>query len=174
MARCLAQVAQRCRRCLPIPSPRPTSAEPPAGLRLGRSVGGYWLGLSQPLALAACGAAGALGTLVLLVSPGRPARRHGNAASGRTRHLSGRRSRYQPCFGARPFPVRLLRRVRLVDGQLHRPQPVASRGGAHTGSHCNRPADPPVEGARSYCLGRGCCRVDRAPASTAVHWKSLP
>ena len=31
-------------------------------------IGGYWLGLTQPLALAACGAAGALATLVLLVS----------------------------------------------------------------------------------------------------------
>ena len=39
-----------------------------SGAALGAVIGGYWLGLAQPLLLAACGAAGALGTLALLVA----------------------------------------------------------------------------------------------------------
>lgn len=50
----------------PLASPDISGAS--SGAALGAVVGGYWLGLTQPLALAACGAAGALGTLALLVS----------------------------------------------------------------------------------------------------------
>jgi iron complex transport system permease protein len=49
----------------PLASPDISGAS--SGAALGAVVGGYWLGVSQPLALAACGAAGALGTLALLV-----------------------------------------------------------------------------------------------------------
>ena len=49
----------------PLASPDISGAS--SGAALGAVVGGYWLGLTQPLALAACGAAGALGTLALLV-----------------------------------------------------------------------------------------------------------
>ena len=49
----------------PLASPDISGAS--SGAALGAVVGGYWLGLSQPLALAACGAAGALGTLALLI-----------------------------------------------------------------------------------------------------------
>jgi iron complex transport system permease protein len=50
----------------PLASPDISGAS--SGAALGAVVGGYWLGLSQPLALAACGAAGAIATLALLMS----------------------------------------------------------------------------------------------------------
>ncbi len=50
----------------PLASPDISGAS--SGAALGAVVGGYWLGLTQPLMLAACGAAGALGTLALLVA----------------------------------------------------------------------------------------------------------
>ena len=50
----------------PLASPDISGAS--SGAALGAVVGGYWLGFSQPLALAACGAAGALATLALLVA----------------------------------------------------------------------------------------------------------
>lgn len=50
----------------PLASPDISGAS--SGAALGAVLGGYWLGLTQPLLLAACGAAGALGTLVLLVT----------------------------------------------------------------------------------------------------------
>lgn len=50
----------------PLASPDISGAS--SGAALGAVVGGYWLGLTQPLLLAACGAVGALGTLALLVS----------------------------------------------------------------------------------------------------------
>ena len=50
----------------PLASPDISGAS--SGAALGAVLGGYWLGLTQPLVLAACGAAGALGTLLLLVS----------------------------------------------------------------------------------------------------------
>jgi len=50
----------------PLASPDISGAS--SGAALGAVLGGYWLGFSQPLALAACGAAGALGTLALLVA----------------------------------------------------------------------------------------------------------
>lgn len=49
----------------PLASPDISGAS--SGAALGAVVGGYWLGLTQPLLLAACGAIGALGTLALLV-----------------------------------------------------------------------------------------------------------
>ena len=50
----------------PLASPDISGAS--SGAALGAVVGGYWLGFSQPLALAACGAAGAVATLLLLLS----------------------------------------------------------------------------------------------------------
>ena len=50
----------------PLASPDISGAS--SGAALGAVLGGYWLGLSQPLILALCGAAGALGTLGLLVA----------------------------------------------------------------------------------------------------------
>lgn len=50
----------------PLASPDISGAS--SGAALGAVLGGYWLGLTQPLLLAACGAAGALGTLALLVA----------------------------------------------------------------------------------------------------------
>jgi iron complex transport system permease protein len=50
----------------PLASPDISGAS--SGAALGAVVGGYWLGLTQPLLLAGCGAVGALGTLALLVS----------------------------------------------------------------------------------------------------------
>lgn len=50
----------------PLASPDISGAS--SGAALGAVVGGYWLGLTQPLLLAACGAVGALGTLALLVA----------------------------------------------------------------------------------------------------------
>lgn len=50
----------------PLASPDISGAS--SGAALGTVVGGYWLGLTQPLALAAAGAAGALTTLGLLVA----------------------------------------------------------------------------------------------------------
>jgi iron complex transport system permease protein len=50
----------------PLASPDISGAS--SGAALGAVLGGYWLGFSQPLALAACGASGALGTLALLVA----------------------------------------------------------------------------------------------------------
>ena len=49
----------------PLASPDLSGAS--SGAALGAVLGGYWLGFTQPLALAACGAAGALGTLLLLI-----------------------------------------------------------------------------------------------------------
>lgn len=49
----------------PLASPDISGAS--SGAALGAVLGGYWLALSEPLLLAACGAAGALGTLALLV-----------------------------------------------------------------------------------------------------------
>ncbi|MDP9422530.1 MAG: iron ABC transporter permease [Pseudomonadota bacterium] len=50
----------------PLASPDISGAS--SGAALGAVVGGYWLGVTQPLLLAACGAAGALATLALLVT----------------------------------------------------------------------------------------------------------
>jgi iron complex transport system permease protein len=50
----------------PLASPDISGAS--SGAALGAVIGGYWLGISQPLALAACGAAGALATLAVLVA----------------------------------------------------------------------------------------------------------
>lgn len=50
----------------PLASPDINGAS--SGAALGAVVGGYWIGFTQPLLLAACGAAGALGTLALLVT----------------------------------------------------------------------------------------------------------
>ena len=50
----------------PLASPDISGAS--SGAALGAVLGGYWLGLTQPLLLAACGAAGALVTLLLLVT----------------------------------------------------------------------------------------------------------
>ena len=50
----------------PLASPDISGAS--SGAALGAVVGGYWLGLTHPLLLAACGAAGALGTLALLIT----------------------------------------------------------------------------------------------------------
>ena len=50
----------------PLASPDISGAS--SGAALGAVLGGYWLGLTQPMLLAACGAAGALGTLALLVT----------------------------------------------------------------------------------------------------------
>ncbi len=50
----------------PLASPDISGAS--SGAALGAVLGGYWLGFTQPLLLAACGAAGALGTLALLVA----------------------------------------------------------------------------------------------------------
>jgi iron complex transport system permease protein len=49
----------------PLASPDISGAS--SGAALGAVIGGYWVGISQPLALAACGAIGALVTLGLLV-----------------------------------------------------------------------------------------------------------
>jgi iron complex transport system permease protein len=49
----------------PLASPDLSGAS--SGAALGTVLGGYWLGITQSLMLAACGAAGALGTLVLLI-----------------------------------------------------------------------------------------------------------
>ena len=49
----------------PLASPDISGAS--SGAALGAVLGGYWLGLAQPLALAACGAAGALAAMLLLV-----------------------------------------------------------------------------------------------------------
>ena len=49
----------------PLASPDISGAS--SGAALGAVVGGYWLGFTQPLLLALCGALGALGTLALLV-----------------------------------------------------------------------------------------------------------
>ena len=49
----------------PLASPDISGAS--SGAALGAVVGGYWLGLTQPLALAACGATGALVSLGLLL-----------------------------------------------------------------------------------------------------------
>lgn len=50
----------------PLASPDISGAS--SGAALGAVVGGYWLGLTQPLALAASGAVGALATLLLLLA----------------------------------------------------------------------------------------------------------
>ncbi|MCY7338383.1 MAG: iron ABC transporter permease [Sphingomonas bacterium] len=50
----------------PLASPDISGAS--SGAALGAVLGGYWLGLAQPLALAACGAAGALAAMLLLVT----------------------------------------------------------------------------------------------------------
>ena len=50
----------------PLASPDISGAS--SGAALGAVIGGYWLGFMQPLALAACGAAGALATLALLIA----------------------------------------------------------------------------------------------------------
>jgi iron complex transport system permease protein len=50
----------------PLASPDISGAS--SGAALGAVVGGYWLGFGQPLVLAACGAAGAIATLILLMS----------------------------------------------------------------------------------------------------------
>lgn len=50
----------------PLASPDISGAS--SGAALGAVVGGYWLGLTQPLALAASGAIGALASLALLVA----------------------------------------------------------------------------------------------------------
>jgi len=56
----------------PLASPDVTGSS--SGAALGAVVGGYWLGLTEPLALAACGAAGALIALsALLLLAGRRA-----------------------------------------------------------------------------------------------------
>jgi iron complex transport system permease protein len=56
----------------PLASPDVTGSS--SGAALGAVVGGYWLGLTEPLALAACGAAGALTALsALLLLAGRRA-----------------------------------------------------------------------------------------------------
>jgi iron complex transport system permease protein len=50
----------------PLASPDITGAS--SGAVLGAVLGGYWLGFSQPLALAACGASGAGGAMLLLLA----------------------------------------------------------------------------------------------------------
>lgn len=50
----------------PLASPDISGAS--SGAALGAVLGGYWLGFAQPMALATCGAAGALGAMLLLVS----------------------------------------------------------------------------------------------------------
>ena len=50
----------------PLASPDVTGSS--SGAALGAVVGGYWLGLTEPLALAACGAAGALAALAALLT----------------------------------------------------------------------------------------------------------
>jgi iron complex transport system permease protein len=50
----------------PLASPDISGAS--SGAAFGAVLGGYWLGFSQPLELAACAATGALGTLALLVA----------------------------------------------------------------------------------------------------------
>ena len=50
----------------PLASPDITGSS--SGAALGAVVGGYWLGLTEPLALAACGAAGALAALAALLT----------------------------------------------------------------------------------------------------------
>ena len=50
----------------PLASPDISGAS--SGAALGAVLGGYWLGFTQPLFLAVCGGAGALGTLALLVA----------------------------------------------------------------------------------------------------------
>ena len=50
----------------PLASPDISGAS--SGAALGAVLGGYWLAITQPLLLAACGAAGALCTLALLVT----------------------------------------------------------------------------------------------------------
>lgn len=50
----------------PLASPDVTGSS--SGAALGAVVGGYWLGLSEPLALAACGAVGALAALAALLA----------------------------------------------------------------------------------------------------------
>lgn len=50
----------------PLASPDISGAS--SGAALGAVIGGYWLGMTQPLLLAACGAAGAIATLLLLVT----------------------------------------------------------------------------------------------------------
>lgn len=49
----------------PLASPDISGAS--SGAALGAVIGGYWFGLTQPLVLATCGAAGALATLALLI-----------------------------------------------------------------------------------------------------------
>ena len=50
----------------PLASPDISGAS--SGAALGAVLGGYWLGLAQPMALAACGAAGALAAMALLIA----------------------------------------------------------------------------------------------------------
>ena len=50
----------------PLASPDVTGSS--SGAALGAVVGGYWLGLTEPLALATCGAAGALAALTALLT----------------------------------------------------------------------------------------------------------
>jgi predicted acylesterase/phospholipase RssA len=91
----------------PLASPDVTGSS--SGAALGAVVGGYWLGLTEPLALAAHRSPRAAR------DRGTP-RRDLDPPSGRARRLAGVRRRDQPRTGARAIAVRLLRCLRLADG----------------------------------------------------------
>ncbi len=127
------------------------------------------------LAMGASGAAGAALALLLLFAV---AGRRPDAATlllaGLAISLATGRAD-QPGAGARPLTFRLLRSVRLADGQPRRPQPRPGCSRAGPGRPCLRLPASPGGCARPACAGRGCRGVDggRARAAAAARSFSL-
>ena len=75
-------------------------------------------------------------------------------AARRPRDFARRRRRDQPGARARPLPLRFLRRLRLADGQLRRPQPRPGGRRAGPGRH-RRASCCCAAPARSTCMALG-------------------
>ncbi len=150
----------------PLASPDITGSS--SGAALGAVFAAYWLGLTDPLALAASGAAGAMLALSILLAARRPPQRYVDVAACRARDCPCSGRGHEPVAGARPLAFRFLRQFRMADGQLRRPQPASGRRGACPRRDRLRPACPPIGRARRHRPGRGCRRLLRLSGAANI------
>ncbi len=112
---------------------RPTSAALRAARRWERCSAAIGLASASRWRSPSAAQPGALGDARLLLRPRRSPRRHAPRCCSPAWPFRWRGRRDQPGAGARPLALRILRRVRLADGQRRRPQPGASAAALRPG-----------------------------------------
>ena len=157
----------------PLASPDISGAS--SGAALGAVIGGYWLGFSQPLALAACGAAGAAGALLAAARcwpGGAPIRATCCWPGWRFRLAAGAATSL--ALALAPSPFAFYDAFDWLMGSFVDRSLGQAAAALDPGRHRLRPALAPRPRARPDRAGRGCRRLARPSRRAAWRWKSSP